>query len=198
MKRCKPFAAAAIAVMIIAGGCCVRPPEPATQAAGITGAITGAGQAAFVAQSGLASPHLEKSVQAVVAPPEGWSAEPLKSSGRHKHQLWISPSGKTAYGVINIPLPLPISSEFMLPFFLSEMRRSEGEATLLSRQYDEALHALRFEADGNLYRIRTNLIVRGTEAWAVYAGTVRSKPVDNDELDLAVRAREHTIVGKNQ
>lgn len=160
---------------------CAKTASPATQPAAMN--------------DGLTEPHRIPIVDAVVAPPVGWTAEPLKSSTRHAHQLWISPTGKTAYGVISIPLPLPVGTDLVFPFFMMEMRRSEGEARLLSREYDEHLRAVRFEADGKLYRIRSNLIVRGTQAWAVYAGTVRAQPVDDAELKLAVRAREHTVVG---
>lgn len=156
---------------------------------------TGPTTRATINTDGLTPPHRVPTVDAVVAPPVGWTAEPLKSSTRHTHQLWISPTRKTAYGVISIPLPLPVGTDLFFPIFMMEMRRSEGEARLLSREYDEHLRAVRFEADGKLYRIRSNLIVRGTQAWAVYAGTVRAQPVDDAELSLAVRAREHTVVG---
>ena len=43
--------------------------------------------------------------------PDGWTAEPLKKSGRHSHQIWLSPTGETAYGVIHFSLPLPVGPE---------------------------------------------------------------------------------------
>jgi hypothetical protein len=134
-------------------------------------------------------------VEAVCAPPQGWQPEPLKQSGQHTHQVWLSPSGKTAYGVIHVRLPLPVGPELVLWGFMREMRQSEGEAILLSRQRDPDLPGIRFVAEGGLYRIHTNLLVYGRRAWAVYAGTLREEEVSADELALAERARETTHVG---
>jgi hypothetical protein len=39
------------------------------------------------------------------------------------------------------------------------------------------------------------LIVHDWRAWAVYAGTVRSAPILEDELELAEKARDDTKVG---
>ncbi len=131
----------------------------------------------------------------MVAVPDGWKPDPLKKSEKHTHQVWISPSGNTAYGVIHFTLPLALSAEFVLPFFMSEMRRTEGEATLLSRQSDEALPGVRFEAEGGEYRLSVNLITSGSEGWAIYAGVLRDKAVNVAELALAKEAREITRVG---
>ena len=134
-------------------------------------------------------------VEAVVAPPIGWRAEPLKSSSRHSHQVWIAPSDNTAYGVIRFSLPFPVGSDLVLWGFLREMRRTEGEAALVSKAWDENLSALRFVADGGRYRVRVNLFVDGWRGWAVYAGTRRGREIAQNELELAERAREHTSVG---
>jgi len=53
---------------------------------------------------------------------------------------------------------------------------------------------VRFVAEGGLYRVRANLVTRGRRGWAVYAGTRRDADLDADELDLAERAREQTLV----
>lgn len=144
----------------------------------------------------LSSPQPNSSVEAVVTPPAGWRAEPLKSSARHKHQVWISPSGNTAYGVIHFRMPLPVGSALALRHgFLPEMKRAEGEARLISSQRDPALPGLRFVAEGGLYRLRANMMTRGWRGWAVYAGTLRAKEIVPDELERAERAREHTTVG---
>ena len=144
----------------------------------------------------LIAPETLTTVEAVVAPPTGWRADPLKASKKHNHQVWISPSGNTAYGVIRFKLPLPIGPEMVLRYgFLPEMKRTEGEARLLSSERDSSLPGLRFVAEGGLYRLRTNLITRGWRGWAVYAGTLREKEIVLDELALAEMAREHTIVG---
>jgi hypothetical protein len=149
-----------------------------------------------LAELGLSSSAYVQSVDAVCPVPHNWRAEPLKHSGNHTHQVWLSPSGDTAYGVIRFSLPLPLGHSFVLSQFLRQMRQSEGEAILLEEQWDPNLHGIRFVAEGGLYRIRTNLMVRGFRGWAVYAGTLRDKPVQPQELELAERARDHTAIGR--
>src|SRR5688500_12853002 len=146
--------------------------------------------------TGLAEPAYMDTVGATVVPPTGWKPDPLKSSGRHTHQVWIGPSGNTAYGVIHFSLPLPVGYEPVLWYFMREMRRVEGEAELLSKQWDPNLRGLRFVAQGRRYTIRTSLLLRGFKGWAIYAGTLTHEPIDPAELDLAERAREHTITGR--
>jgi hypothetical protein len=142
--------------------------------------------------TGLSSLTPDTNVHARVAPPAGWKAEPLKESDKHTHQVWISPSGRTAYGVISFSLPWPVSAEFLLPFYLKQMEKSEGEAILLERLDDPNLPGVRFVAEGGMY---TNLITRGWRGWAIYAGTLRKEPIMPDELELAERARETTRIG---
>jgi hypothetical protein len=139
--------------------------------------------------------HYEQAVNAMVDPPIGWRADPLKSSGSHTHQTWVSPTGRTAYGVIHFSMPLPVGHNLALWGFLREMRRTEGEADLMSKQWDENSELLRFVAQGGLYVIRTNLSVSGTHGWACYAGTLKNQPIEQDELELAQIAREHTRFG---
>ncbi len=146
--------------------------------------------------TGLASPEYVDAVGATVVPPEGWTPDPLKSSSRHAHQVWLSPSGRTAYGVIHFSLPLPVGYDPVLWYFMREMRRVEGEAELLSKQWDPNLRGLRFVAQGDRHTIRANLLLRGFKGWAIYAGTFTHQPIDPAELDLAERAREHTITGR--
>jgi len=137
-----------------------------------------------------------ESVDAYAAVPDGWHADPLKSSATHKHQVWISPSGHTAYGIIHFTLPMPIGHDLALWGFLENMKRSEGEATLLSKKWDPNLYAIRFVVVGGLYMVRANLFVRGAEGWAVYAGTLRKEQIEPDELAQAEQARELTKIGK--
>ena len=84
----------------------------------------------------------------------------------------------------------------ILAGFLDQMKKTQGDATLLERQDDPKLPGVRFTARGGVYTLRANLIVQGWEGWAVYAGTQRGKPIDSIELDFALRAREHTVVGR--
>jgi hypothetical protein len=150
---------------------------------------------ALAVASGLNPPQRNVDVQAKVVPPVGWNAEPLKRSDNHAHQVWISPGGSTAYGIIYFNLPLPVGPDLTLWGFMQQMQRVEGRATLISRQNDNALPGLRFVAEGAIYTVRVNLIVGGFHGWAVYAGTLNQKPVNRDELVLAIRAREQTRVG---
>jgi hypothetical protein len=147
----------------------------------------------------LLPPYRDDKVEALVVPPVGWAAQPLKHSSRHDHQIWLSPTGSTAYGVIRFKLPLPLSPELVLQKgFLPEMKRTEGEATLLSSERDPALPGLRFVAEGGKHIVRTNLTTRGFKGWAVYAGTLRDKPEVPDELAIAELAREQTAVGTSK
>ena len=152
--------------------------------------------ASALSDNPLAQPVGMAELDAVVVPPAGWRADPLKRSRNHAHQAWISPSGNTAYGVIRMSLPLPfIGPDVILPRFLNQMRETEGEARLLSRRNDPALPGIRFIAEGGQYRLRANLITRGFRAWTVYAGTLRAKPEVPQELQVAEVAREETRIG---
>ena len=144
---------------------------------------------------GLCDPYFEQSVDALVAPPESWEPQPLKKSALHTHQIWVSPTSRTAYGVIHFRLPFPVGYDPVLWYFMREMRRTQGKAELLAKQWDPNQRMMRFVAEGGRYAIRTNLSLRGLGGWIVYAATLRNESVDPDELDLAERAREHTIVG---
>jgi hypothetical protein len=146
--------------------------------------------------AGLTLPSYNKDVETIVDPPVGWKPDPLKTSQNHVHQVWLSPTTNTAYGVIHFQMPLPVGADLALSGFLSQMKKTEGDATLLERHDDPNLPGIRFVARGGLYTIRANLIVRGWEGWAVYAGTQRGKPIDPIELDFATRAREHTHIGR--
>ncbi|HEV7302226.1 MAG TPA: hypothetical protein VGN72_23005 [Tepidisphaeraceae bacterium] len=144
---------------------------------------------------GLNDPTLREDLQALVAPPQGWNAEPIKASGKHTHQVWISPTGRTAYGVINFSLPWPVGHDLTLQGFLREMKRTEGAANLIEKEYDPNLPGLRFVAEGGLYRVRGNLFVQGWRGWVAYAGTKVNEAIDAKELEVAEQARESTRIG---
>ena len=135
------------------------------------------------------------SVKAMCYPPTGWTAEPLKESPKHTHQIWLSPSGNTAYGVIHFSLPLPVGPDLVLRAFMREMKKQEGTADLVDKESDPKLPGLRFEARGGVYHLWGNLMVHGWEAWAVYAGSRSKSPILLSELELAAAARESTKVG---
>lgn len=191
-----------IAVAMTVVGCRARDsgrdgdalPAAAILAPSATAGVSDAASA--VSDSPLAEPIGVSELEAVVVPPAGWSVEPAKRSRKHAHHAWKSPSGRTAYGIIRMNLPLPfIGPDTILPRFIEQMRETEGEARLLSRRNDPRLPGIRFEAEGGTYRLRANLVTRGFRAWAVYAGTLRSEPELPDELSLAESAREETRIG---
>jgi hypothetical protein len=145
--------------------------------------------------SDLSPPTYLTSIDARATPPVGWHADPLKRSPAHAHQVWISPSGHTAYGIIHFTLPVPVGYDLAVWGFLQNMKLREGEATLISKKWDPNLNGLRFVAEGGLYCVRTNLFVNGLTGWAVYAGTLRKEQINSDELLLAEQAREATSFG---
>ena len=168
------------------GGCAVRPavrPIPA------------AGPAEYYYMVGLNQPVNVPSVMARCAPPTGWKMEPLKHSEKHDHQVWLSPTGKTAYGVIHFTLPLPVGVGIVHWEFLQQMKKQEGDAIESMRQNDPSLPGMRFIVEGGRYKMRANLIVRGFDGWVTYAGTNRGEEPIPAELELAEKARENTLIG---
>jgi hypothetical protein len=144
--------------------------------------------------NGLNPPTSDPSLKAVVDPPINWKPDPPKISPNHRHQVWLSPTGDTAYGVIYFSMPLPMGVDTALWGFMREMKKTEGEANLLSKLTDGKLPGLRFVAEGGLYCIRCNLMVDGFHGWVVYAGSLRARPVNVKELKSAELAREQTRV----
>ncbi|MFI5378243.1 MAG: hypothetical protein ACHRHE_02955 [Tepidisphaerales bacterium] len=144
--------------------------------------------------AGLSAPRPDKELQAIVSPPAGWKAEPLKVGDRSWHRVWVSPTGSTAYGVIFIKLPLPVGSELALMGFMMEMKKTEGEGKLLDKRRDES-GSLRYIAENPTHTVFARLFTDGWLCWIAYAGTLTGKPVDVGEMLLAARAREATIIG---
>ena len=173
---------------LLLSGCGGKPPAapatlPATQA------------------SLLAPPQHVPAVRATCRPPLGWAAEPLKKTNKSEHQVWISPTGDTAYGVLNVRhlLMALASNERILSEFLDGMRATEGAAELVEKQNDPAIAGgrggIRFIARGGKYTVRANLTSAGRDAWIWYAGTLSGAPVRDDELRTAEIARDQTVVG---
>ena len=144
---------------------------------------------------GLSPLEYRNDLEALVDPPIGWKADEIKQNARHVHQVWLSPSGNTAYGVILMKLPWPVGPDLLLWGFLDRMKQTEGQAQVLAKQKDEKLPGYRLVLNGDHYCLRCTLIVHDWRAWAVYAGTVRSAPILQNELELAEKARDDTVVG---
>jgi hypothetical protein len=109
--------------------------------------------------------------------------------------VWLSPTGKTAYGVIHFKLPLPVGVGIVHWEFLQQMKKQEGDANESMRQNDPSLPGMRFIVEGGRYKMRANLIVRGFDGWVIYAGTNRGEEPIPAELELAEKARENTLIG---
>jgi hypothetical protein len=167
---------AIVAALLATAGCNLRRP-PSVQSLELRPNVT---------------PEMIEALSIVPDPPPGWAPDTLKRQPNSASQVWISPTGRTAYGVIHFILPLPVGHEPVLWVFLTEMRKEEGIAKVQSKHWDSEMDALRFVVDGSRYRIRTNLLVRGFEGWAVYAGTLLAEPVDESELLTSENARETT------
>lgn len=168
-------------------GCASHPhPDLAALRAGWTAADT----------RDLSTPSFDPDVVAVIDPPLGWKQDPPKVTSDHIHKVWLSPTRDTAYGVIHFSMPFPVGPGMALGGFLDQMKKTEGNANLLSRQDDPKLPGIRFQAEGGLYTIQANLMVDGWEGWAIYAGTLRGQVDPPAELDIAQRAREYTKVGR--
>lgn len=167
-----------------AGGDAPAPLTPATAPAGMPAAA-------------LADAEWNAELQAMIVPPVGWQPSVLPGSFNAVHQVWISPSGRTAYGVIRFSLPFPSPHDPVLWVFLKEMRRKEGQADLLEKRWDRERRGLRAVIEGGRYTIRTTITIRGLSGWMTYAGTLREAPVEPEELHHAETAREQTRVGKS-
>jgi hypothetical protein len=165
--------------MLLAGCAPSRPPRPPASAP--TSAFSDAQYVPYV--------------RATYAAPAGWVLQPMDNT-RCDEQVWVSPSGRTSFGIAHFAMPFPVAHDLLLWYFLSEMKSSQGEATLVEKHFDDALPGLRYVARGGKYTIRSNLIVRGFDGWFIYAGTLTSQPIAEDELKLAEQAREQTRVGE--
>ena len=164
-------------------------------AAGCAGALNRAPAPAVPVRVELAPPDYERDLRATVRPPAGWDRQPAEASLNSTNQLWLSPTGDTAFGVISFWLPLPVGTDAVVPVYLNEMARRDGRADVVSREADESLRAVRLVADSDTFRTRTTLIVRGLRGWAVYAGTLQARPIDPAHLAAAEAAREAVRLG---
>jgi hypothetical protein len=146
----------------------------------------------------LSNPRFDPNVLADCDPPLGWIDQPLQSAPDNVIHVWHSPTGDTAYGVIHFKMPLPAGGNLALSGFMAQMTKREGTAKLLEKRDDANLPGIRFVAEGKLHSLRGNLIVRGWEGWAIYAGTRTDRPINSAELSLAIAARERTAIGKSE
>ena len=131
-------------------------------------------------------------LDAICLPPPGWTLKPSDQTDRYAQRVWVSPTGRTSYGVIRFIMPLPVGNNLALTGFLAEMKRTEGDSHLISKT-PLSDGRLAFVAEGGRYHTNGIILTRGTSGWAIYAGTLRSGPLALDEISLAVHARDSTI-----
>jgi hypothetical protein len=146
------------------------------------------------AESQLSKPVAMRELDAEVVAPSGWCVQATGSDSEHTHATWSSPTGDTIYGVVWIHLPLPVGPNLVLWGFLQHLRQVDKVGNLVSKEDASDLPGVRCVADGSHYRLHVNLIVRGWQAWAIFAGTMQSRPVNLPELELAKRACDCTRV----
>ncbi len=151
----------------------------------------------------LGQGYFDERLEAFVVPPTTWELDPPKIDDERSHLTWLSPTGDTAYGVVFFQLPRIVAfvpgGEFLhnraADGYMEALQEETGEATLIEKQWVDEEQAMRMEAEGGPYHIRSVMRIRGLTGWSVYAGTLRDREVNEEELDLAVRAREATRVG---
>ena len=132
-------------------------------------------------------------LESTVFAPEGWTLELHKERDNSEHRTWVSPTGKTAFGVIFFKLPLPVGAELAFKYgFLPAMRQAEGEAKVIEQSWNRATRSLDFVVEGGKYTLRAAMFVRGLRGWTYYAGTLRGQDEDQIELKLAEDARDWT------
>lgn len=155
--------------------------------------------------AGVGHGFFEHRLEAFVVPPAGWTMDPPKLGERHTHVAWISPTRDTAYGVIyaTIPAFVPVAlmpsrmlHDQVLERIMAAMKEDQGEARLLSKQWDAGADKMHFQAEGGLYRIDCVLTVRGYSAWTVYVGRLREREENPREIVIAEKARQATLVGR--
>lgn len=151
---------------------------------------------AVEAPLGLGAAEERADLRATVRPPEGWRAEPIKTTPRSMHQVWISPSGSAAFGVIYSRMPLPVGDDLALWGFMQEMKKDQGQAELLDKTRDDEIDGLRFKARGTFFSIDAFLYTKGWDCWVSYAGRYADREAEEAEEELARRARDRVVVGK--
>jgi len=143
--------------------------------------------------AGLLVGNRIEELESTVFVPEGWTLELHKKRDNTEHRTWISPSSKTAFGVIFFKLPLPVGAELAFKYgFLPAMREAEGEAKVIEQSWNKATRSLDFVVEGGKYTLRAAMYVRGLRGWTYYAGTVRGQSEDQIELKIAEDARDWT------
>lgn len=137
--------------------------------------------------------HGDADVRAQCRPPVAWQPKPLEHFPRSVQRVWVSPTGRTAYGVIHIRLPFPVGPDLVLWRFIADMREMEGDGRLISRERSGG--EVRFVAENTRYCFNARLHTSGRNAWIIYAGVGRDEAPNANEFSLAECARDATVPG---
>ncbi|MGF1632601.1 MAG: hypothetical protein ACFCVE_02020 [Phycisphaerae bacterium] len=147
---------------------------------------------------GLTQGNYVEELAALVYPPAGWESDGLREQSSVYSKHWVSPGGRTAFGVIHFELPVHaaiVPHGIVIDRYVDKQRETEGAGTLIEKAWDDQLGGTRFVSQGQLYYTRNYLVTRGYDGWFVYAGTLVDQPVDEPALETAVAAREATRLG---
>ena len=66
----------------------------------------------------------------------------------------------------------------------------------MNKRWDKEIEGLRFTIRTPKYTAETKMFVRGMRGWAAYSGFQTTRPVNQAELDQAIRAREDAEFGE--
>lgn len=131
-------------------------------------------------------------------PPAGWELKRNNAGDdRAEHVVWISPTNRTAFGIIFFKMPFPVGHDLAFRYgFLAEADKREGPVNVVEKRWDEQIEGLRFIVDTQKYRVQAKMFVRGSRGWATYAGTRNDMPLEIAERDQAIAARESADFGE--
>lgn len=146
LRRLSAAVALMMMVTALTGGCGSARPERVGTVSDSRTSVAGlpSTRPTTVGADGLDRPVLVESIEALVPTPTGWIAQPLKQGSNHKHQIWISPSDHTAFGVLFVSLPFPAALvplgyrvDRVLDGFLGEMKKREGRRSYRTQRRPE-------------------------------------------------------------
>ncbi|MEM8874613.1 MAG: hypothetical protein AAGD32_10175 [Planctomycetota bacterium] len=164
--------------------------------------LTAQQQAATRAATQTAAGQYIDNLEAVATPPVGWALDDVKTGDNYIHYVWLSPTGKTAYGIVRFTPPIYVwANEFghnaAFNFgFKPAMKDDQGYVKVLDKSWDGEARMLVFEVEGGTYTTRNHFRVRGRRGWTVYAGTFTGETPIAEELALAIEARNATTVAE--
>jgi hypothetical protein len=148
----------------------------------------------LVESDGLDDAATFDALRAQCAPPQHWTKLPLQRSALFTHQQWKSPTASTGVGVAYVKMPLPLSAKTIIWFAKGEyQKKDKDQSGKQLGQWTDALGREWFEAENSKFHVRGCVMTRGFEAWIIYTGYKLSKPMQEEEINLAMRAQEKIL-----